>query len=161
MKLDVGCGSFPSGNINCDLFITDIGHRCEKGRTLDVKKIEYFVLCDAQYLPFRSNYFDEVYCSHVIEHVDNPLLMLNELVRVSNCSIEVITPHWLGDKFSSFRTNRFKFHKSLFKCRWFHKYCEHNKLFCKIRITRTLSGIIGIFLTLPFEITVYIRKLEK
>lgn len=160
-RLDVGCGSYPSGDVNCELFITDIGHRNEKGRVLNVHKIKNFVLCDAQHLSFKSNYFDEVFCSHVIEHVKNPIKCLNELVRVSKCDIEIITPHWLGDKFSSFGTNKFKFHKSLFRCKWFHTYCVKYNLFCKTRITRTLGGVLGLFLKIPFEITIYIRKLEK
>lgn len=27
MKLDIGCGNFPTGDVNTDLFIEDIGHR--------------------------------------------------------------------------------------------------------------------------------------
>ena len=63
--LDVGCGSFPSGNVNCDLYIKDVGHRWQDGTEINYKRIGNFVLCDVQHLPFRANIFSSVYSSHV------------------------------------------------------------------------------------------------
>ena len=86
MILDVGCGVFPHGTVNCDCHIKDVGHR-GKEATINPKTIRNFVLCDGQYLPFKNNCFNLVYSSQVIEHVDNPELFLRELVRVSNSRI--------------------------------------------------------------------------
>lgn len=41
------------------------------------------VACDAEALPFRSGSFDFAVCSHLIEHVDHPDLVLSELSRVA------------------------------------------------------------------------------
>lgn len=40
------------------------------------------VCADAQYLPFRSNVFDSIICSEVLEHVPNPELAVKEIHRV-------------------------------------------------------------------------------
>lgn len=41
------------------------------------------VACDAEALPFRDSSFDYAVCSHLIEHVDHPDLVLSELSRVA------------------------------------------------------------------------------
>jgi len=89
LRLDVGCGlnkdtpeSVPQGDVNCDL-------------QKPLAKISNFVLCDAQHLPFKDKTFSFVYSSHVIEHVDNPFLMLKELIRVANSKVLIRTPHRL------------------------------------------------------------------
>lgn len=51
------------------------------------------VLCDGQHLPFRSNSFSTVYSSHVVEHVDDPVLMVRELLRVARDHVTIKTPH--------------------------------------------------------------------
>ena len=79
MILDVGCGSRPMGDINCDIEIQDTS--------------KMFVLCDAQYLPFRSNSFSFVYSSHVVEHISNHILMIKELLRVTSNLLLIKTPY--------------------------------------------------------------------
>jgi len=41
-----------------------------------------FVVLDAHHLPFKDSVFEEVGASHVIEHLNNPLLFLKECYRV-------------------------------------------------------------------------------
>jgi ubiquinone/menaquinone biosynthesis C-methylase UbiE len=78
MILDVGCGSRPIGDVNCDRFL---------GKSLHtkyiIKKCKNFVLCDAEHLPFKNDSFSIVYASHVIEHVYHPFDFLIETKRVS------------------------------------------------------------------------------
>ena len=38
--------------------------------------------CDVQKLPFSNNEFDVVICNHVLEHVDDDLLALSEIIRI-------------------------------------------------------------------------------
>ncbi|BAZ53146.1 putative methyltransferase [Nostoc sp. NIES-4103] len=38
-------------------------------------------------IPYPDNYFDMAYCSHVIEHVEHPRLLLRELKRVSSFQV--------------------------------------------------------------------------
>jgi ubiquinone/menaquinone biosynthesis C-methylase UbiE len=41
-----------------------------------------FIKGDAHNMPFRNNSFDVVYCRYILEHVANPLKVLNEVWRV-------------------------------------------------------------------------------
>lgn len=72
----------------------DIGARNVNGTTkqyikgniigIDLKKDKYVdVVASAEYLPFRNNVFDSVFCMNVIEHSDNPLMVFSETNRVS------------------------------------------------------------------------------
>jgi SAM-dependent methyltransferase len=38
--------------------------------------------CDVQKMPFRDNSFDVVICNHVLEHVDDDILAMREILRV-------------------------------------------------------------------------------
>ncbi len=81
--LDIGCGNHKiQGAIGLDsakIKGVDIVH--------DLNKFPY---------PFRDNYFDVVYSSHVLEHLDAPLdKILLELCRICkpNGRIKIIVPH--------------------------------------------------------------------
>ena len=78
MRLDVGCGSSPTGDVN-----------------IDIKRMHAhnFVLADAQHLPFKTGIFHHVYSNHVVEHVDDPIAMTKELLRVSKDKVTIKTPH--------------------------------------------------------------------
>lgn len=41
------------------------------------------VVCDTHFLPFRDKSFSVVYAGHILEHLDNPFLGLQEWARVS------------------------------------------------------------------------------
>jgi ubiquinone/menaquinone biosynthesis C-methylase UbiE len=161
-KLDVGCGGFPSGDVNCDLFIRDIGHRTGKtdimGATLQPKKIKNFLICDVQYLPFKENVFTEVFSSHVIEHVDNPFLLLTELVRVSKCKVIIYCPHKLGERLT---VGKNPFHKGFFNKSWFYRAARKLEVnAAKVEYSRLIgipSEFIGLF-QVPYELRVEIRK---
>src|SRR3990167_11087164 len=74
----------------------DIG--CEEGRHLNLmpegsvgidledKGAKNFVQVDLNknILPFSDGHFDTVFCSHVIEHIDSPHLLLKEIHRITN-----------------------------------------------------------------------------
>ena len=87
MVLDVGCGSgtiverlLPIGNI----YGIDIGKGFIKfcHDNYGDSKNSGFVLADARCIPFRTEAFDHVVCSEVLEHVHNPEVALNEFYRV-------------------------------------------------------------------------------
>ncbi|MFQ5824465.1 MAG: methyltransferase domain-containing protein [bacterium] len=73
LVLDAGSGfrPFPYADVLCDLYV--------KVENVD----KPFVYCDIQFLPFKTGIFSFVYCSHVLEHVNNPNLTLSELKRVA------------------------------------------------------------------------------
>jgi hypothetical protein len=114
LKLDVGCGanltnpkSIPQGDVNCDI---------QKPN----RKITNFVLCDAQHLPFKDGTFSSVLANHVIEHVDNPFLMLKEMLRVANGKVTIVTPFKLQPA-RGFGSKTPGQHRCHFNKKWFFK----------------------------------------
>ncbi len=94
MKLDVGCGDKPKGDVNCDLYIGSSPHFADKEHGLiDPKQIPNFVNCDANYLPFRSNSFDVVIGSHLLEHCKHPFNVLKEFQRVTSKRVIIEVPN--------------------------------------------------------------------
>jgi predicted SAM-dependent methyltransferase len=80
-KIDIGCGKIKKdGFIGVDL---------EKFEKVDV-------VADVRFLPFKSESFDYVYSSHVIEHISHLETQetLNEWIRIlkTNCPIEIRCP---------------------------------------------------------------------
>ena len=113
MNLNVGCGNNPRFGdwVNIDLFVSKTLHRHYKA--LDTKLTQNFIKCDAQHLPFKDKCFNLVYSSHVLEHVKNPVLMLQECARVAQEQLNLKVPHWL--------TGRKPEHKSYFSKKWIVK----------------------------------------
>lgn len=110
MNLDIGCGEIGLGEINCDV-------------KRPARIPENFVLCDSQYLSFRDKAFNFVETFHVIEHVKNPYLFLNEIKRVLCVGgmLKLVCPH----RFSSGAKN--KGHINFFNRKWF----ENNLVGCR------------------------------
>jgi ubiquinone/menaquinone biosynthesis C-methylase UbiE len=81
--LDVGSGNmpFPLATHLADITLTDdkYGRAGCPFRYLDGKAVHE---CNIENLPFDDKYFEFVYCSHVLEHVDNPEKACRELIRV-------------------------------------------------------------------------------
>lgn len=80
LVLDVGSGGYPFKRANhlADKFPDETTHRVEPivldGRT--------FFEVDIEKLPFVDGAYDFVFCSHVMEHLDNPGQAMRELSRV-------------------------------------------------------------------------------
>jgi SAM-dependent methyltransferase len=97
--LDVGCGTRPKGDVNVDFFQEGFNpHTGDqiRGGFMSAREIPNFVLADAQHLPFRDESFSVAFSSHTIEHVGNPLLMLQEMCRVAERKVIVRCPHRRG-----------------------------------------------------------------
>lgn len=88
MKLDVGCGHAPKGDVNVDLLVPESDLRWNQ----DVSGIPNFVKASAEYLPFKNGSFEEVYCAHLLEHFDDPNPTIQELFRVSNRKLTLVVP---------------------------------------------------------------------
>lgn len=80
--LDIGCGSgvylktFEKGSMGVDIAMGNIKMCKKKG--LNVIQLD----ADKESLPFRDENFDAVFCSHIFEHVENPIRLLKEVKRV-------------------------------------------------------------------------------
>jgi len=79
--LEIGSGHNPKArsDVLCDKFIDDDHQR--GGRIVTDRSM---IEADGQHLPFADNSFDYVICSHVLEHVEDPKLMISELERVAS-----------------------------------------------------------------------------
>ena len=155
MILDVGCGYNPKGDVNTELFLKDIGHRMHDS---DLKKVRInnLINCDAQYLPFKDNCFEDVICSHVIEHVKNPFLLLKELIRVSSDTINIECPHRLSDTMLKLIRKQQYGHVNYFTKKWFLNYGR--KYNCYVVVKVIFRGLI--LLCIPHEIHVFMKKIK-
>ena len=81
ITLEIGSGHNPKirSDVLCDKFIDDDTQR--GGKIVADRPV---VEADGQYLPFADASFDYVICSHVLEHVENPELLISELMRVAS-----------------------------------------------------------------------------
>ena len=80
-KLNLGCGlDYKKDWVNVDIINVkkDIKH--------DINKVPY---------PFKSNTFDEVLMRMILEHVNEPMAVLKEIVRISKsgAKLTIIVPH--------------------------------------------------------------------
>lgn len=86
-KLNLGCGKdIKPGYVNLD--IVDYG-----GNEIhDINSFPY---------PFPENYFDEIYCSHVLEHLESFHKTVTELYRIAkpDTVIIVYAPFFLNTKY--------------------------------------------------------------
>lgn len=88
-KLHLGCGrDVRDGWVNLDLV---------PGQGIDV--VADLDQCSSKRLPFEDDVFDEVLGSHLIEHIRNPLPMMQELHRVCREGARAVfrTPHGASD----------------------------------------------------------------
>jgi len=85
---NICCGTTDAGGINADI----VQHAT-------VPNFE--LVRDVTALPHRDQAFDQVICSHTLEHVDNPMAMFRELQRVGKSVTILVPPLWdLGAAFN-------------------------------------------------------------
>ena len=79
--VDVGSGGapVPFANILVEKFLGDTPHRTGGIECINQVLIEG----DVMDLPFEDKQLDFVYCNHLLEHMDQPDLAMDELYRVS------------------------------------------------------------------------------
>lgn len=81
MVLDIGSGDKPFWRANVFVDDMDVSDYERAGKN-GLIKYGFFVDANAESLPFEDETFDFVYCSHVLEHVANPEMVLKEMQRV-------------------------------------------------------------------------------
>lgn len=145
LTLDVGCGDKPRGSVNLDCYLS-LNPEIDqvKIRVIDIRLIPNFIQADAQYLPFRDKIFYRVFCHHVIEHVDNPYLLLDELLRVSKKALEIRCPH----RFSC--DAKMPYHRNYFNRSWFARVFRNYKI--EVKTTEWFPIPFSGLVRLPHEI---------
>ena len=153
--LDIGCGCNSQGTVNTDLFINDVGHRLYTHKTINTKKTANFVLSKApDYLPFQSGSFEIVVSRQLIEHLEDPQKLLDEMLRISNNKFIIETAFGLGDKLAGANPT----HKQFFSTRYFKKYAKLRNLTLIVKITKFMQNRIGLFFNIPLEIRYTFQK---
>jgi SAM-dependent methyltransferase len=92
LDLASGHNPFPKATILSDRYLEITKHRRQE-ITLDHRP---FVILDLHHLPFKAKSIDYIYCSHVIEHVENPEQACSELMRVGKAGY-IETPTLMKD----------------------------------------------------------------
>lgn len=87
ITLDVGAGSLALRNL--------LLKRCEKYFSTDIRKLNIDFISDAKMLSVPDKSIDMVICSAVIEHVNEPSMVISEIYRVlkHNGKIVLTAPH--------------------------------------------------------------------
>lgn len=93
LVLEVGSGGnpHPASDVLLEKFV-DSSHRLRP-----IKIDRYIVLADACKMPFKNNAFDYSIAFHVLEHIPEPDLFLNELARISKAGY-IETPNFLYER---------------------------------------------------------------
>ena len=133
MKLDVGCGFNPQGNVNIDLYLEP---RQRVRGEIDPRDIKNFILADACHLPFRE-VFDEAISDNVIEHLENPIQAINEIVRVSR-KIYIRVPNKWG------ASCKRPYHIWSFTPKWWRKKLPSSKIWLSSLYLRGSRFIMSI-----------------
>ena len=105
LVLDIGSGDKPHwrADILLDKYIDEsyAAQRSGHGKTAVNKPV---FDANAEHMPFRDKAFEYVICSHVLEHVENPSKVIEELIRVSKAGyIEV--PYEGCSKINDFKSH--------------------------------------------------------
>ena len=105
--IDIGSGNyqFPRATILCDYSIDP----AVRDRSAIVRDERPLVICDICNLPFRDKSADYIYCSHVLEHIEDPLKACSELQRVAKAGY-IETPNFMKDVLFSWAQDMHKWH---------------------------------------------------
>jgi len=156
--LDVSCGDYPVGTTNLDFNVNGVTEQRHEG-PVHLALTPNFVKGECCHLPFRTGTFEMVRCSHLIEHLDDPIALIREMARVSKHHIMVICPFKYGvyaamTPFSKLR--KLGVHKNTFDAEWFEQVFKKLGLI-RIRVSYSVYRYIPNrwlpWLSLPEEIT--------
>jgi len=141
--LEIGSGNRPRkrSNVLCDRYPWDNTERSAGDEiVLDRRP---FVIADAAHLPFKSQSFDYVITSHVLEHVEDPLRVAAELMRVARAGY-IETPSELSERLFGWSFHKWMVHREgdelVFRPRftdsvfgeYFHRLQAGDRMFAEI-----------------------------
>lgn len=98
--VDIGSGDKPFWRADVFVDKLSLGNVQRASNSKTIHDIGFFVDSDAAKMPFRNKEFDFSFCSHLLEHVEDPGAVIKEIARISksgyveipNGIIETIKP---------------------------------------------------------------------
>lgn len=118
LVIDIGSGDRPFWRADVFLDKLDMNDNQRASNSATISSLGIFVDADASQTPFKDKAFDFSFCSHLLEHVENPSAVLNEIARISKRGyIEV--PNVLAEMIKPFYGSHL----------WFMFFDKNNKLF--------------------------------
>lgn len=152
--LDVGCGSYPSGHVNIDLYVGSGPHSAYQ--FVDPSSCPNFVNADCNFLPFQDNSFEIVRCYHVLEHKGvNFSKTLFDMLRVCREHVVFIVPHYLEDR----GKRRFEGHDKSFNIKVLDQFFKKHRLAYDLKVAyRSFPHKILSLVKLPSQIKVIVYK---
>ena len=109
MKLNLGSGEdYQTGYINVDLYASNANMK------FDLNKIPY---------PFIDSSIDEILMKHTLEHLDKPINVVNEMIRICKSGAKLIieVPHYNHSAAVEAA------HKTFFNDTWFNYWIPTNE----------------------------------
>jgi ubiquinone/menaquinone biosynthesis C-methylase UbiE len=105
--LDIGSGDnpFPLATVLLDQFVERTAHR-DAALVRDHRPL---LLADVHCLPFPDKSFEYVYCSHLLEHVNDPIVVCTEIMRVGRRGF-IETPTYAKDILFAWAEGMHKWH---------------------------------------------------
>ena len=121
---NICCGTTDGGGINADIV-----------RHADVPSFE--LVTDICRLPHSTGAFEQVLCSHTLEHVDDPAAMFTELRRIGRRVTVLVPPLWdVGAALNLFE------HRVIFLT-WRTRHDDVLPPFVRFRPARWVQGWFG------------------
>lgn len=144
MKLNLGCGKdIRKGYINLD--------------SVRLQGVDKFHNLDKFPYPFKDNTFTEIYCSHILEHIEDLVKVMEELYRISKADAKIIikAPYFTNPgAFSDpthrhfFTYNTMDYFSSESGLNYYSK-SRFNIVEKKIKLISTKNVLLRIFVAIP------------
>jgi ubiquinone/menaquinone biosynthesis C-methylase UbiE len=83
LVIDIGSGDKPFWRADVYLDKLSLGNVQRASKSDTIHDLGQFVDSDVTKMPFKDKAFDFSFCSHLLEHVDDPKKAIEEIVRIS------------------------------------------------------------------------------
>jgi SAM-dependent methyltransferase len=83
LVVDIGSGDKPFWRADVFVDKLSLGNVQRASHTNTIHNLGIFVDSDATKMPFKDGAFDFSFCSHLLEHVENPSAVIKEITRIS------------------------------------------------------------------------------
>ncbi|MDD3302623.1 MAG: hypothetical protein PHN31_03630 [Candidatus Gracilibacteria bacterium] len=113
MKLNMGCGKdLKKGYVNVDI--------------VDLPGVDSVYDFEIFPYPFEDNTFEEIFCSHILEHISDLGKVIEEFTRIGKnlCQIKVKVPYFASPNAYGDYTHKRSFNTNTFN--YFNNECYYN-----------------------------------